>query len=160
MYVLGLRLTEALTLKCSSINAKQMFVRIIGKGNRERVVPLPESLLLRLRRYWLTHRDPEWLFPGPRGGNYIASRDFYSAFHSARYRAGLSEAVTPHSLRHSFATHLLASGTDIRTVQELLGHSSICTTQKYTHLVIPLSKQVHAKSEDVFGDIFRGGPER
>jgi integrase/recombinase XerD len=157
MYALGLRRNEALTLKCSSINAEQMVVRVIGKGNRERVVPLPESLLLRLRDFWLTHRDPEWLFPGKCGGDHIVSRDLYRAFHSARDITGLGEEVTPHCLRHSFATHLLENGVDIRTLQALLGHASIYSTQKYTHLTAALHRDVRAKSEDVFGNFFREG---
>lgn len=157
MYALGLRRNEATTLKCSSINAEQMTVRIIGKGNRERGVPLPESLLLRLREFWLTHRDPEWLFPGKGGDNHIANRDLYRAFHSARDRTGLGEEIKPHCLRHSFATHLLESGVGLRTLQELLGHASIYTTQKYTHLSVVLHRDVRAKSEDVFGTFLPKG---
>jgi len=134
-----------------------MCVRIIGKGNRERVIPLTESLLLSLSKFWMTHRNPKWLFPGKSGKNHICRRAFSGAFSSARDRAGVVKKVTPHCLRHSFATHLLESGTSIRIVQELLGHLNIRTTQIYTHLTAPLQEQARKKCDEVFGDL---SPER
>jgi site-specific recombinase XerD len=122
MYACGLRISEAATLEIGAIDRANMQLRIIGKGDRERLVPLPQPVLDGLR-LWKTHRDPRWLFPNRSGA-------------SAR-AAGLKRRVTPHELRHSYATRLLESGVDTRVVQILLGHVHIATTAIYTHLTEP-----------------------
>jgi site-specific recombinase XerD len=157
MYTLGLRIEEALTLKPKDIVSSQMIVRVIGKGNRERAVPLPPSLLRSLRAFWCTHRNADWIFPGKSRTGHICRDALFAAFKSARNGAGLSEQVTTHSLRHSFATHLLESGVDLRNIQILLGHMSIRSTQIYTHLTQPMRLDLQQRLDGLFGDASTGG---
>jgi integrase/recombinase XerD len=156
MYALGLRVHESYTLPVSAIDSKRMVVHIIGKGNSERIVPLPEFLLRQLREFWKTHRDPFWLFPNSNGTGPMNRRSIYKAFHRARDRVGLSEDITPHSLRHGFATHLLESGVDIRTTQILLGHLSIRSTQIYTHLTEAMRGSLRGQLNDMFVSVYPG----
>ncbi len=142
MYTLGLRIKEAISLTVTSIDSQQKVVRIIGKGDKERVVPLPKPLLLALREFWKTHRDPVWLFPGFSDNEYITRKSIYRAFTSAREAAGLDENIKTHSLRHSFATHLLEDDVDLRIIQVLLGHASIRSTQIYTHMTIAMHEEL------------------
>jgi site-specific recombinase XerD len=112
-------------------------VRVVGKGNKERRVPLPQPVLDELRRLWKTHRNPRWLCPS-RSRNGPISRDaLYPTFRAAADEAGITKRLTPHSLRHGYATRLLESGVDTRIVQILLGHAGIATTAIYTHLTEP-----------------------
>jgi len=134
-----------------------MVVRIISKGNKERIIPLPETLLLELREYWKTHRDSTWLFPGQTKQGYISRRSIYRAFGDARQAAGLDKSVKTHTLRHSFATHLLESGVDIRTVQVLLGHASIQSTQIYTHLTTAMRQDLREALDRNVQDLWHGG---
>lgn len=157
---MGLRFNEALTLRPDSVNSKQMLVRVVGKRKRERVVPLPESLLTGLRELWRTHRNRQWLFPGLHGTNHVDRKSVRHAFRGACRRRGLGEEVKPHCLRHSFATHLLESGVAVRTVQILLGHSSLSSTLVYTHLSEALREQAHKLCEEVFGGLLPGSPGR
>ncbi len=158
MCALGLRIRDAISLPISAIDSEQMLVRVISKGNKERILPLPQSLLLELRAFWKTHRNPEWLFPNRDGSNHICRRSFYDAFGNAREHAGFSQEIKPHCLRHSFATHLLESGVDIRMVQILLGHASIRSTEIYTHLTTPMCNDLRKRLDELFGEIFSGGP--
>src|SRR6267378_843586 len=105
-----------------------------GKGRKDRVVMLSPVLLDTLRQYWRQHKPKEWLFPGDNPGQPISGNDIFMVFHNAVRRAGITKKVSPHSLRHSFATHLLESGTDLRTIQILLGHRSLKTTARYLHV--------------------------
>ena len=157
MYTLGLRLKEVITLSVNNIDSSQMIVRIIGKGNKERIVPLPESLLISLRAFWKTHRHPTLLFPGIFGRGHITRKSLYRAFRSACIAAGLGEEIKTHSLRHSFATHLLEDGVDIRIVQALLGHASIRSTQIYTHMTIGMREDLRNVLDRHFNDIKEGG---
>lgn len=157
MYTLGLRISEATGLKTENLLASQRLVRIVGKRNRERAVPLPPSLLLALRRFWCTHRHPTWIFPNAQRNGPLCRKSVYRAFHSARAQAGLPERVTPHSLRHSFATHLLESGVDLRTVQILMGHASITSTQIYTHLTQPMRLDLQQRLDGLFKDASQKG---
>lgn len=156
-YTLGLRLEEALGLKPKDIVASQMIVRIVGKRNRERAIPLAPSLLQALRAFWCTHRQRDWIFPGKHRNGHITRDSMYKAFNSARARAGLPDRVKLHSLRHSFATHLLESGVDLRTVQILLGHASITSTQIYTHLTQPMRRDLQQRLDDMFGNASQKG---
>ncbi len=137
MYACGLRITEAATLEVTAIDGIIGFIRIIGKGNKERQVPLPQPVLAELRSLWKTHRDKRWLFPSPRQEGPISRYALWLTFKQAVRAAGITRRITPHSLRHSYATRLLESGVDIRVVQILLGHARIGTTAIYTHLTEP-----------------------
>jgi len=136
-----------------------MLVRVVGKGNRERVMPLPGGLLLRLREFWVTHRNADWLFPGAGGDKPFDPKSFGHAFRSARERVGLGPDVTPHALRHSYATHLLESGVSASTVQLLLGHASRRSTQIYTHLTEGGREELRGRCDLLFGGLFGGGAE-
>lgn len=141
MYACGLRIHEATSLRPQQINAAAGIIRIIGKGNKERVVPLPESLLLAMRRAWRTHRNRNWVFASPGWQNHLCSKSLRAAFNAAARQQNI-EGFTPHCLRHGFATRLLEHGVDVRVVQILLGHASIHSTEIYTHLTEPLQRQV------------------
>ena len=135
-YGAGLRISEACSLRTQDIDSKRMTIKVCkGKGKKDRYVMLAEKLLLGLRTYYAQVRPPEpWLFPGDKPGTHISGGAVRDALRKAGERAGLSRRVVPHMLRHSFATHLLETGVDIRTIQVLLGHSSIRTTQHYVHV--------------------------
>jgi site-specific recombinase XerD len=160
MYALGLRFSEALGLRPESVDSKRMLVRVVGKRNRERVVPLPEALLVRLRDYWLTHRNRQWLFPKRHGQGPIDRKALRRAFQSARSRARLGAEVTPHCLRHSYATHLLEAGVGVGTVQILLGHASLRSTLLYTHMTEAMREQLHNKCNEIFGEALPEGAGR
>ncbi len=137
MYACGLRISEAATLQVGAIDSANLLVRIIGKGDKERRVPLPQPMLHDLRKLWRTHRHPRWLFPNRGGTNTLNQQVLGRTFKAAVRRAGSTRRVTPHALRHSYATRLLESGIDTRVVQILLGHVHIATTAIYTHLTEP-----------------------
>lgn len=139
MYGCGLRISEAATLEISAIDSANMLLRIIGKGNKQRLVPLPRPLLDDLRALWRTHRHPRWLFPRGDGTEPVCPGTLGWTFRSAIAAAGLKQRFTPHGLRHSYATRLLENGVDTRVVQILLGHANIATTAIYTHLTEPTS---------------------
>ena len=136
-YACGLRISEAAALEVTAIDGVNGLLRVIGKGNKERRVPLPQPVLGELRRLWKTHRDPRWLCPSPRGRGSISRQALWQTFRQAAREAGITRRATPHSLRHSYATRLLESGVDTRVVQILLGHVNIATTAVYTHLTEP-----------------------
>ena len=136
MYACGLRISEAATLEIGAIDRANLQLRIIGKGDRERLVPLPQPVLDGLGALWKTHRDPRWLFPN-RSGAPANQQVLRRTFQDAARAAGIKRRVTPHALRHSYATRLLESGVDTRVVQILLGHVHIATTAIYTHLTEP-----------------------
>lgn len=137
MYAAGLRITETRQLRPENIDSKRMVIRVCGKGNQERLTVLSPRLLNDLRSYWKDVR-PEggWLFPGYRKGSHISAESSRRAFHKAIAAAGIEKKVTPHALRHSFATHLIDTGTDVTTVQALLGHKNLRTTSIYTHATV------------------------
>jgi len=137
MYGCGLRISEATTLEVSAVDGANGVLRIIGKGNKQRIVPLPQPLLDDLRGLWRTHRNPRWLFPTRDGARPASLPVLGSTFRDAARSAGITCRVTPHVLRHSYATRLLENGVDTRVVQILLGHTNIATTAIYTHLTEP-----------------------
>ncbi len=153
MYACGLRTSEAVSLPVKKIDSEQMCLRIIGKGDKERIVPFPAALLKPMQKLWLTHHNPTWLFPNQRGSNYRASSTLCKTFRMACDEIGLANDVKPHYLRHSFATRLLESGESLRVVQILLGHSSIRSTQIYTHLTEPLRQEVQNRVNALFTDL-------
>ncbi len=157
LYAAGLRISEAIGLDREDLSVDGAFVRVIGKGDKERLVPVGDVALDWLRR-WIDgprvallrigHVAPPRggpLFLGDRGGR-LARQQAWAAVKRAASRAGLAERVSPHTLRHSFATHLLEGGADLRIVQELLGHASISTTQLYTHLTGERIRDVYSRA--------------
>jgi site-specific recombinase XerD len=133
-YAAGLRASEAASLKVADIDSDRMVIQIHhGKGAKDRTVMLSPQLLGILRAYWRLARPETWLFPG-RGEKPIDVQVLHAACRSATKAAGLVKRVSVHTLRHSFATHLLESGTDIRIIQVLLGHNNLSTTARYTHV--------------------------
>lgn len=133
-YGMGLRVSEIVAMKVEDVNSKSMLVFIErGKGKKDRYANLPESILDQLREYYKVYKPKGYLFEGQYGGAYSV-RSVQQVFKTAMFRAGINRSLGIHSLRHSFATHLLESGTDVRFIQELLGHKDIKTTLLYTHV--------------------------
>lgn len=146
IYSCGLRLGEGTRLKVSDIDSGRRLVHVRGgKGNKDRYVPLPESTLQILRKFWCTHRNPVWIFPAPERGciqSSVASRPLHpsgvqDAFRRSLAASGLHKKAVVHTLRHSWATHLLEANVNLRLIQIWLGHSSPATTALYTHLTSP-----------------------
>ncbi len=141
-YAAGLRASEAVSLKVANIDSGRMVIRVQqGKGGKDRYVMLSAQLLGILRTYWRLARPKDWLFPGRDPANPIEVNVLHAACRSACTASGLTKRVTVHTLRHSFATHLLESGTDIRIIQVLLGHSGLSSTARYTHVSSGLIRQ-------------------
>ena len=137
MYACGLRISEAATPEIASIDSANLLLRIIGKGDKERRVPLPRPMLYSLRRIWLTHRNPRWLCPDRLGTGPVSKNALWRTFRLCVRAAGITRPVSPHALRHSYATRLLESGVDTSVVRILLGHANIATTSIYMHLTEP-----------------------
>lgn len=137
MYATGLRVSEVTRLKVSDIDSSRMSIRVEqSKGNKDRYVMLSKKLLTCLRTYWREYRPAGWLFIKNRGTGHLPISTVVAVCKQARKDAGIKKKVTPHTLRHCFATHLLEEGTDLRTIQILLGHSSLSTTAIYMHVAI------------------------
>lgn len=140
IYACGLRVSEVTSLNINDLNQDELYLRVIGKGNKERMIPYYPRLRNLIKRYILEYRndfklDEEALFINQRGKR-LSNRSIQNIIESGALKAGLEANVHPHTLRHSFATHLLDNGADLRVVQELLGHENLSTTQNYTHLTI------------------------
>lgn len=134
-YAAGLRISEAVRLTSAAIDSQRMVIRIEeGKGRKDRYVMLSPKLLDVLRDYWRTVQPKQWLFPGDLPGRPITTSAVEVVCRRARAAAGIEKPVTPHSLRHAFAVHLLEAGADLRTIQLLLGHRSLSTTARYLRL--------------------------
>lgn len=134
-YGTGLRLNEVLHLRLEDIDSGRMAIHVLrGKGQKDRYVSLPQTLLKTLRAYWKESRPRLWLFPGKDPRRALHSTTAERAFHQACRRAGVTKAVSFHTLRHSYATHLVEGGANVRNLQELLGHRSLQTTQRYAHI--------------------------
>jgi integrase/recombinase XerD len=131
-YATGLRISEAVHLKAAAIDSKRMVIRVEqGKGRKDRYVMLAPKLLDLLRDYWRRTHPGEWLFPGDRPGRPVSPLTIDRTCRDVRQQCGIGKPVTPHSLRHAFAVHLLEAGTDLRTIQLLLGHRNLSTTARY-----------------------------
>jgi len=151
LYATGLRVTELINLRYSQINLNQGVVRIKGKGNRERLIPLGEQSIDWLKRFnegprgeILLERQTDYLFPTRRGER-MTRQAFWHIIKRYARTAGVEKDLSPHTLRHAFATHLLNHGADLRVVQMLLGHSDLSTTQIYTHVARERLKDLHAE---------------
>lgn len=148
LYATGLRVSELINLKFSNINVNEGFLRVIGKGSKERIIPFGEKAknflvaYLNIRKPRKDESDSVFI---SRLGKKLSRVEFWRQLKNIAKNAGINKNITPHVLRHSFASHLLAGGADIRFVQEMLGHSSIATTQIYTHLDNDKLKETHKK---------------
>ena len=149
-YSSGIRLQELIDLELKNIDSKRMVINILnGKGGKDRITLLSEYLLNDLRSYFLMHKPSLYLFEGLRGKKY-SNTSISRIIHKAQKAAKINKTVTPHVLRHSFATHLLESGTDLRYIQTLLGHSSTKTTEIYTHVAIKHIKLIQNPLDSLY----------
>jgi site-specific recombinase XerD len=148
-YGMGLRVSEIVNLKITDIDSKngQVFVQR-AKGKKDRYANLPESILLQLRNYYRAYRPKKYLFEGQYGGQY-SKRSAQQVFKNSLRRANINKEIGIHGLRHSFATHLLENGTDIRFIQELLGHNDIKTTLRYTQVSQQSLKKVKSPLDNL-----------
>jgi site-specific recombinase XerD len=159
MYATGMRVSEAARLRVEDIDSKRMLIRVHqGKGKKDRYVPLSATLLQALRTYWKKVRSKGALFPSQRGGGPLTTGSITKVCADARKKAGLSKRLTPHTFRHSFATHLLEAGTDLRTIQIILGHRSLRTTAIYLH-VAENKIRLKRKAEDLLGVVLNQGAQ-
>jgi len=162
IYSCGLRLLEGARLQVPDVHSAEMRLHVHGKGGRDRYVPLPDATLAMLRDHWKTHRSPLWLFPAPprrgvpralaHGGGPVTRSSLQSAFRRALLKSGVVKRAHVHTLRHSYATHLLEDGVNVRVIQESLGHGSLRTTQLYTHL----TAEVRAAARDPINRLLEG----
>lgn len=159
IYTCGLRLKEAVNLKPYDIDGDKQLLHIKeGKGNKHRCVPLPKELIIRLRQYWKTHRNPHLLFPKRQGersttSQAISKRSLQYATLKSKREAGINKPGSIHTLRHSYATHLLDSGVNIRVIQEYLGHKSLKSTMIYTHLTTNSKELSLAKINELMNNL-------
>ncbi len=150
IYAAGLRVSELVALTSRDIDSSRMVIAIRhGKGGKDRYVMLSEQLLAILRDYWKRTKPPHWLFPGPDPSQPITTRSLQRACRAAAEAAGLDKNVTVHTLRHSFATHLLEQRVDIRVIQGLLGHSNINSTTRYTRVAVDTIRQIQSPLEQL-----------
>ena len=142
-YGAGLRVSEVVSLKLSDIDSKRMMLRVEqGKGRKDRYAMLSPVLLALLRDWYRIARPQGWLFPGQNPVNHMTTRQLRRACHAAAHMAEIGKRVSPHTLRHSFATHLLEQNTDIRVIQVLLGHAKVDTTALYAHVAANTIREV------------------
>jgi site-specific recombinase XerD len=149
-YGAGLRAAEVVSLKVSDIDSKRMVIRVEqGKGHKDRNVMLSVSLLELLRAWWRAARPQGWLFPGRDPAQPMTTRQLNRACHAAAEAAGIEKNVSPHTLRHSFATHLLEQNVDVRVIQVLLGHAKLDSTALYTRVATKTIQQVMSPLEHI-----------
>ena len=154
MYGCGLRVSEATHLRPCDIDSKRMVVCVRnGKGGKDRHVPLPQRTLEQLRQYWRKYHPSTWLFPSETGVTPIDSGSVRRCLKAALHQSGIKKNVSCHTLRHSYATHLLEKGLDLRVIQALLGHRSLKTTFIYVHLTQNTMKAVHRTVDDLMADL-------
>ena len=162
IYACGLRVTEGVSLTVPQIDSARMLLHIqAGKGNKDRYVPLPQRALQLLRMQWLTHRHPVFLFPAvdPASGTvHTATQPMIvdgvqRAFRAAVQEAGMHKHASVHTLRHSWATHLLEAGVSVRMIQQWLGHTNLATTSRYTHLTRSAEQRAAETLDHILGDV-------
>jgi site-specific recombinase XerD len=159
IYAAGLRVSEVVNLLPADIDSERQLIRVRqGKGHKDRLVMLSPNLLTLLREYWKAYRPTHWLFPGEDPQRPITTVTVYRVCQQAAQAANLTKSVSPHTLRHSFATHLLEAGTDLRTIQLLLGHRNLKTTAIYLH-VSTLALRSTASPLDLLPNQKAGEPE-
>ena len=148
IYGCGLRISEGVAVQVTHLDSERKVLRVRGKGNKDRQVPLSEPILESLRAFWKLHRSRPWLFPAqlqprstPRSGP-VDAESLRNAFKKALEQSGVKKPATVHSLRHSYATHLLEAGVQLRLIQEILGHRNPSTTAIYTHLTAEVCAQL------------------
>ena len=134
LYGTGVRIAELINIKLSDIHRKEGCIRIIGKGNKERYVPLNPELLILIEKYWREYKTKVWLFENDNSHKQYSANSVRQFLKQFKLEANVKSVVSPHKFRHSHATALLEQGTDLRVIQEELGHSSIRTTQGYLHI--------------------------
>lgn len=135
LYATGLRVGELVQLRVADIDSQRMTILVQhGKGDKQRLVPLSSQLLVELRQWWKTHRNPVFLFPGQGGNRPLEVSTVQRACQKAAERAGLKAGISPHTLRHTFATEMLEAQVDLPSIQKILGHSSLSTTSIYLHV--------------------------
>ena len=150
IYAAGLRVSELVALTSRDIDSTRMVIAVRhGKGGKDRYVMLSEQLLGILRDYWKRTKPTHWLFPGPDPLQPVTTRSLQRVFHDAAEAAGLDKNVTVHTLRHSFATHLLEQKVDIRVIQGLLGHRNINSTTRYTRVAVDTIRQIQSPLEQL-----------
>jgi integrase/recombinase XerD len=158
MYACGLRISEATGLPITAIDSNRMLLRVIGKRNKQRIVPLSEPTLDMLRRVWKLHRNEKWLFPRTSDPTRHVPRNTISkAIRVARAQCLLGDTFTSHTFRHSFATRLLEEGVNLRVVQILLGHASIQSTAIYLHFTEPIRDNIRTLLDQFFRGLFDEG---
>jgi site-specific recombinase XerD len=164
IYACGLRLLEGVHLQVKDIDSQRKMLHIcLAKGNKDRYVPLPDACLTMLRRHWQTHRNPTWLFPAPREdwlnpdkiSKPMEQSGLQRAFSAAVRESGIHKKATVHTLRHSYATHLLEAGVNLRIIQLYLGHASPATTAIYTHVTSVTEVQTSEKIDEMLAGLWR-----
>jgi len=154
IYACGLRLSEGINLKVQDIDSKRMLVWIRnGKGGKDRYVPLPDRLLELLRAYWVIHKPSSYFFPGRDNRTSLSATSLQKTFKTVLLQSGICKEASIHTLRHSYATHLLERGVDLRVIQELLGHKSPQTTAIYTHLTDKSFQTLTATINSLLADL-------
>jgi len=150
LYATGLRVSELISLRLTDLHLERGYVQCTGKGSKQRVVPLGEVASTWVRRFvaearpaLLARRESPWLFPNARGGAKLSRSGFWKVLKTHGRTAGIRSPLSPHVLRHSFATHLLERGADLRAIQAMLGHADLSTTQIYTHVLEARLRQVY-----------------
>jgi len=156
IYACGLRLLEGTHLRVKDIDSDRKMIHVVaGKGGKDRYVPLPDHTLMLLRHHWLSHHNPTWMFPSRDGLEAINESVIQKAFRAALRESGVHKTASVHTLRHSYATHLLEAGVDLRIIQVYLGHASPSTTAIYTHLTSVTEAQVNQRINQIHADLWR-----
>ena len=154
IYSCGLRLSEGTHLNVNDIDSKRMVIQVLNsKGGKDRYVPIPNRVLCLLREYWIGKRPRSWLFPSNNNLHHISNSAIQVCFKNVLRESGITKHATVHTLRHSYATHLLENGVDIRVIQGILGHQNPKSTVIYTHLTQKIVKKLHNTVDDLMSDL-------